>query len=157
MYKFSVWRHWCVPCAQRIRCDIKILARNTSDVNELEAYFNEPCIRPHQNPMEWWKSNGDRYKKLSVLAKQHLVIPATSVPAERVFSAAGLIVNRMRSRLSPEHVDMLVFLTKNWFRFSHNVSFFFLNRYRPLFGDCYWPLFDAYLFVIVKDVFTFER
>lgn len=31
--------------------------------------------------------------------------PGTSVPSERVFSAAGLTVNR----LSPQHVDMLLF------------------------------------------------
>ena len=35
------------------------------------------------------------------------------IPAERVFSTAGLIVNRLRTRLSPEHVDMLIFLNKN--------------------------------------------
>ena len=42
-----------------------------------------------------------------------MTVPATSVPSERVFSAAGLVVNRLRSRLSPEHVDMLFFLRKN--------------------------------------------
>ncbi|KAK1901504.1 Zinc finger BED domain containing protein 1 [Dissostichus eleginoides] len=33
----------------------------------------------------------------------------TSVPSERVFSAAGLILNR----LHPDHVDLLIFLNKN--------------------------------------------
>lgn len=42
-----------------------------------------------------------------------MCVPATSIPSERVFSAAGLVVNRLRSRLSPEHVDMLLFLRKN--------------------------------------------
>jgi len=41
-----------------------------------------------------------------------MTVPATSVPSERVFSAAGLVVNRLRSRLSPEHVDMMLFLRK---------------------------------------------
>jgi hypothetical protein len=31
-----------------------------------------------------------------------------------VFSTAGVIVNRLRSRLSPVHVDMLIFLQKNY-------------------------------------------
>ena len=47
------------------------------------------------------------------LAKKYLAITATSTPAERVFSVAGLIVSRLRASLSPEHVDMLVFLNKN--------------------------------------------
>ena len=63
-----------------------------------------------QNPTEWWESNGDRYKQRNVLAKQHLLIPATSVPAERMG----------RGTDSEQHVDMLVFLTKNWFWFSDN-------------------------------------
>ena len=32
--------------------------------------------------------------------------------ASGVFSTAGLIVNRLRTRLSPEHVDMLISLNK---------------------------------------------
>lgn len=35
------------------------------------------------------------------------------VPPERVFTAAGIAVNRLRTRLTPEHVDMLIFLNKN--------------------------------------------
>uniref|UniRef100_H3BEN4 HAT C-terminal dimerisation domain-containing protein n=1 Tax=Latimeria chalumnae TaxID=7897 RepID=H3BEN4_LATCH len=80
---------------------------------ELENYILEPCIPPDQDPLEWWKVNENRYRKLARLTKAYLCIPATSVPAGRVSSAAGLIVNRLRSRLSPEHVDMLTFLNKN--------------------------------------------
>ena len=36
-----------------------------------------------------------------------------SVPAERIFSTARLIVNQQRSCLKPENVDMLIFLNKN--------------------------------------------
>uniref|UniRef100_H2ZY22 HAT C-terminal dimerisation domain-containing protein n=1 Tax=Latimeria chalumnae TaxID=7897 RepID=H2ZY22_LATCH len=79
---------------------------------ELKNYILEPYIPPDQDPLEWWRVNENRYRKLARLAKTYLCIPATSVPAERVFSAAGLI-NRLRSRLSPEHVGMLIFLNKN--------------------------------------------
>lgn len=88
-------------------------AEESAIQDELEQYFMEPCIPPNEDPLLWWRKNERRYRKLSRLAKRYLCVPATSVPSERVFSAAGLIVNRLRSRLSPQHVDMLIFLNKN--------------------------------------------
>ncbi|XP_053571595.1 E3 SUMO-protein ligase ZBED1-like [Bombina bombina] len=80
---------------------------------ELDKYMQDECIPPFEDPLAWWKANECKYRKLSRLAKAYLCISATSVPAERVFSAAGLIVNRLRNSLLPEHVDMLIFLNKN--------------------------------------------
>lgn len=40
-------------------------------------------------------------------------IPATSVNAERCFSIAGNIVTRKKAFLSPENVNLLVFLPQN--------------------------------------------
>lgn len=85
----------------------------TSDHSEMARYTIEEGISPSQDPALWWSLNEYRFKNLSRLAKAYLCIPATSVPAERVFSAAGLVVNRLRSRLLPKHVDMLLFLNKN--------------------------------------------
>ena len=53
------------------------------------------------------------YPHLAVLARRFLCIPATSVPAERVFSAAGIIVNKLRCSLQHNNVDALIFLQKN--------------------------------------------
>jgi hypothetical protein len=44
---------------------------------------------------------------------KYLIIPATSAACERVFSSDGLILEDRRSRLSNEHVNMLIFLYKN--------------------------------------------
>jgi hypothetical protein len=44
--------------------------------------------------------HSDKYSRLSVLARRYLAIPSTSVPSERIFSAAGLIVTKLRNRLS---------------------------------------------------------
>ena len=81
--------------------------------DELERYWAEPPIPLTEDPLLWWGSKERSFPKLYRLAMRYLCIPATSVPSERVFSAAGLIVSRLRSRLLPEHVDMLIALNKN--------------------------------------------
>lgn len=63
--------------------------------------------------LEWWKKNEMIYPRLAVLAKKYLAVPASSVPSERVFSLSGTIVCKKRSRLCPDMVDTLVFLSSN--------------------------------------------
>lgn len=85
---------------------------------QIEQYTAEPNADLNLNPLDWWKVNQEKFPRLSQLAVKYLGIPATSVPSERVFSTASLVVNRLRSRLSPQHVDMLIFLRKN----SHGIG-----------------------------------
>ena len=80
---------------------------------ELNTYFAERPPSADTEPLSWWKTNTTRYPTMSELAKQLLCIPATSVPAERVLSAAGYIVSKLRAALSPDNVHALLFLGKN--------------------------------------------
>ena len=80
---------------------------------ELADYEREAPIPVTADPLAWWKVQAHRLPKLGRLAKRMLGIPGTSVPAERVFSAAGATVTARRSNLSPENVDRLLFLNKN--------------------------------------------
>ncbi|XP_062566541.1 E3 SUMO-protein ligase ZBED1-like [Saccostrea cucullata] len=80
---------------------------------EVEKYRHMPSVAVSSNPLVWWKENAKNFPVLSVIAKQYLCIPATSVPSERVFSTAGDIVTAQRASLKPKHVDMLIFLKKN--------------------------------------------
>ena len=80
--------------------------------DEVEDYFKQLQQPRDSSPLEWWKVNQCRFPTLAGLARKYLVITATSTPAEQVFSVAGLIVSRLRDSLTPEHVDMLVFLNK---------------------------------------------
>ena len=54
-----------------------------------------------------------RFPTLAKLARHYLCVPATSVPAERIFLIAGLVISNKRSSLTPENADMLIFLSKN--------------------------------------------
>ncbi|XP_059367736.1 E3 SUMO-protein ligase ZBED1-like [Carassius carassius] len=80
---------------------------------ELQNFLRETPPPLNCTPTDWWKVNGIRFPGLAKLARRYLCIPATSVPSERVFSAAGLTVTRLRSRLTSDHVNMLIFLNKN--------------------------------------------
>ena len=80
---------------------------------ELINYKSEASITMSSDPLAWWNSKKSVYPKLSKMAKYYLSIPATSVPSERVFSTAGDIVTAQRAALSPEHVDLLIFLKSN--------------------------------------------
>ncbi|KAL2088706.1 hypothetical protein ACEWY4_015605 [Coilia grayii] len=80
---------------------------------EVDVYAKDSRPSLDSNPLEWWRANQSRFAQLASLAERYLCIPGTSVHSERVFSAAGLVANRLRTRLTPEHVGMLVFLNKN--------------------------------------------
>lgn len=52
--------------------------------------------------MNLFENGGTRGHHLQLVYKYLLTIPPTSVEAERAFSAAGYIGNRLRSRLGNE-------------------------------------------------------
>lgn len=65
------------------------------------------------NPLQWCASSMMRYPCLSQLATKYLAPPATSIPSEQAFSAAGNIVNMKWSCFLLDNVNMLVFLAAN--------------------------------------------
>ena len=79
---------------------------------ELQAYLEDPVISPSADIFNFWNEN-QRFSNLKRLAKKYLSIPPSTVYSERLFSTAGLIVDKKRNRLDPEKVRMLVFLNKN--------------------------------------------
>lgn len=80
---------------------------------EISNYRFEAQISKTQNPLHWWKEHEFKYPLLAKTARRFLTVQATSVASERVFSTAGSIVTAKRSLISSEHVDELLFLTKN--------------------------------------------
>ena len=86
-----------------------------SGEEEVDKYLTQKALANNAsiNVLEYWRRHCECYPLLASLARQILCVPATSVPAERVFSTAGLTITQKRCSLSTDNVDMLIFLQKN--------------------------------------------
>lgn len=80
---------------------------------EVQRYLEEPIINRNENPLEWWQEHKYNYPFLSILARKTLCCLGSSVPCERVFSKAGLIISDRRCRLKSKKAEMLLFLNQN--------------------------------------------
>jgi hypothetical protein len=93
-----------------------LLATVSTEFRLYKADTGCPMASPdgtYNCPLEWWRIYHAQYPNIWNLAQRILSIPATSAPAERVFSAASNIVNKKRVNLKPESVDLLIFLRGN--------------------------------------------
>ena len=91
---------------------VPVVALEARTEKEMSNYLEQSCLETDSNPLLWWKHNCIYFSLLAVIPRKYLCIPATSVPSERVFSMGGFIVNAFRTRLKPQHVN-LVFLAQN--------------------------------------------
>jgi hypothetical protein len=86
---------------------------------EVEKYKVAPGCPLYSNdnhyscPLQWWSIHVSEYPHVWDMAKRYLCIPATSAPAERVFSSAANLVNKKRILLNPDTVDLLIYLRGN--------------------------------------------
>lgn len=81
--------------------------------NEIAQYKVSPGIPRNECPLKWWSKEERNMPSLANLAKKYLCIPATSVAAERHFSAAGRTITKIRNRLLPDTTDVLLFVNRN--------------------------------------------
>ncbi|XP_035207734.1 uncharacterized protein LOC118182493 [Stegodyphus dumicola] len=81
---------------------------------EVKRYLQEPILSRKSDPLEWWEKNKNVFPNLYELSRKKLGLVATSVPCERVFSKAGLILNDRRNRLSGQKLKQLIFLHYNY-------------------------------------------
>lgn len=82
-------------------------------IDEFDKYIQEPLLKRHENPLDWWRERKAVYPHLYSYMLKRLNITATSVPCERVFSKAGLELNERRTRLSTNKLSEFVFISCN--------------------------------------------
>ncbi|KAK1377927.1 hypothetical protein POM88_024671 [Heracleum sosnowskyi] len=83
----------------------------TEKKNDVDIYLAEEPLNPMIAQFDillWWKDNASRYKTLSMIAKDILVIPVSTVASESAFSTSGRILDPFRSSLSPKMLEALV-------------------------------------------------
>lgn len=76
-------------------------------------HYSRANVGINENPLDWWKLHQTQYPYLAEVAKKRLSVAGTSVPSERLFSAAGNLLSAKRSCIASKNVDMLLFLNKN--------------------------------------------
>ena len=83
-------------------------------LKELERYLKtaETNFRS-DDPLLWWRNHESCFPTIAKLARKYLSIPASTAPAERVFSTAKNIVQKKRWRILPERLCTCIFLRQN--------------------------------------------
>lgn len=105
---FSIWCTIDSKVAQT-----KPTGTNTSRaIIEVQRYLKDTILQRNSDALKWWQENKHNYPYLNQLARKFLCL-GTSVPCERVFSQAGLLISDRHSRLSSNKVEMLFFLNQN--------------------------------------------
>lgn len=81
-------------------------------MTELDKYLGENIEYAKDgenfNVLTWWKINSSRFPILSVIARDLLAIPISTVSSESAFSTGGRVLDSFRSSLTPTIVEALI-------------------------------------------------
>lgn len=101
------------------------LEKQSNMVNkfELEKFLVDDCEEDNDNfdILGWWKANSTKYRILSLIARDVLAIPVSTVASEFDFSTGGRVLDPFRSSLSTITVEALI-CTQNWLRSPSQIS-----------------------------------
>jgi hypothetical protein len=107
--KFSIWES-VDKCVSQMQ--LSIGTSTSRAIVEVQRYLEEPVLKRNSKPLEWWQEHKYNYPFLNVLARRMLCCLGSSVPCERVFSKAGLLISDRRSCLNTKKAEIL-FLNQN--------------------------------------------
>ncbi|XP_025681395.1 zinc finger BED domain-containing protein RICESLEEPER 1-like [Arachis hypogaea] len=87
---------------------------NADSKSDVERYLAEDTVEDENfDILAWWKVNASKYRVLSLIARDILGIPVSTVASESCFSTGGRVVDVFRSSLSPLMAEALI-CTQSW-------------------------------------------
>uniref|UniRef100_A0A7N2RC21 HAT C-terminal dimerisation domain-containing protein n=1 Tax=Quercus lobata TaxID=97700 RepID=A0A7N2RC21_QUELO len=85
--------------------------------SQLDLYLEETRLdhrlREDLNVMGYWKSHSNHFPELSLMARDILSIPITTIASEFAFNIGGCILNKFRSSLLPQIAEALL-CARDW-------------------------------------------
>jgi hypothetical protein len=78
---------------------------------ELSSYLDSDTLQKFDddfNALNWWHEHKLSYPVLSILARDIIYVPVSTISSESAFSLCGRIIEERRRRLAPEMVEMLL-------------------------------------------------
>jgi hypothetical protein len=87
-----------------------IVSTSTNVMSELSSYLDsdpEAKFGPDFNILKWWQQHKITYPILSILARDVLTVPASTISSKSTFSLAGMVLEERRRCLTTDMVDVL--------------------------------------------------
>ncbi|XP_055909811.1 zinc finger BED domain-containing protein 4-like [Eupeodes corollae] len=138
---FDFWKHHKELVISQKR------KKNHTKSDSVSSYLSTPVSNLKSNPLEEWEDMKAFFPSLYKHARMFLVVVASSVPCERLFSKAGATISKSRNRLSGKHLEKLLFLSKYRYFSSDTqvgIDTFFRYRYRVQVLDTLQVSFHPY-------------
>lgn len=90
-------------------------SQSQSAISDLDKYLEEPVF-PRTcdfNILNWWKVHTPRYPILSMMARDVLGTPMSTIGSELAFNTGGRVLDQCRSSLNPDTRQALI-CTQDW-------------------------------------------
>jgi hypothetical protein len=101
-------------------CTINIHCAGTpgssSSISELTSYLDsdtETKFGPDFNILSWWQRHNESFPILSILARDIMTVPVSTISSESTFSLASRVLKERRRRLTTDMVEVLSCI-KDW-------------------------------------------
>ena len=95
----------------------KITTSFPNNTTDIDRYLSVETIQFEDNEdfdiLEWWKKQQIQYPVLSIIERDVLTVPVSTIASEAAFSACGRVVSKKRCNLSPQAIEAVVCL-KYW-------------------------------------------